>query len=317
MGIKALLKKNKMIVSLYEKYKERRLSKQRKKRISGKRFFVNRQKSLDKLCIILAGYKEFLYSSVFGRIIKYLPDDIDVCVITSGKRSDIVEKICEEQNWSYLSTKRNNVSLAQNIAISLHPNAEYIYKLDEDIFITENYFENMMRAYKHATGGDYAPGVIAPILPINGYGHMRILEKLNLIELYAEKFEKPKYLAGPSRQIENNSEVADFFWNGEYVPNIDELNKRFASEPISERPCAIRFSIGAIMFERSLWDEMNYFIVGKGNAMGLDEEYLCQYCMINSRPIMVSENIVVGHLSFGLQNNYMRDYYLKNEDKFR
>ncbi len=281
-----------------------------------KKTFIDRQKGSDKLCIILAGYKEFLYPKVFGRIIKYTPKDIDVCIVSSGKYSDTLADLCEKNNWSYLSTKKNNVSLVQNIAINLHPNAKYIFKLDEDIFITENYFENMIKAYEHSKAR-YNTGVIAPLIPINGYGHMRILSKYNLTDKYSAMFEKPVYAAGSDRQIESNPEVAKFFWgDGGFVPDIDEMNRQFQQNAQEERACPIRFSIGAIMFERSLWEEMNYFTVYSGVGMGCDEVDICTYCCIKSRPLLVSENIVVGHLSFGKQNKAMEEYFHIHKDRF-
>lgn len=88
--------------------------------------YINRSKACKKLCIVLAGYKPFLYEDVFGRIRKYAPDDIDICIITSGLYSKVIDDMCSENGWSYLSTKENNVALVQNLAIDLHKHAEYI-----------------------------------------------------------------------------------------------------------------------------------------------------------------------------------------------
>ena len=104
--------------------------------------------------------------------------------------------------------------LIQNLAIHLHPKADYIFKLDEDIFITEGYFENMLRAYHHAEEGDYIPGVLAPLIPINGYGNVRILEKMGLVDVYTVLFEKPKMCHGQDRLLESSPEAARFFWGG-------------------------------------------------------------------------------------------------------
>ena len=61
---------------------------------------------------------------------------------------------------------------------------------------------------------------------------------------------------------------------------------------------------------------MNYFDPGKGNGMGADEVQICGYAMINSKPIVVSENTCVGHLSFGKQNKTMESYFLEHKDRF-
>ena len=100
--------------------------------------FENRKKDKNKVCFILAGYKEFLYDVIFERILKFIPEDVEICLLSSGKYSQILSEIAEKNNWSYLSTKRNNVSLIQNVAITIFNKADYIYKLDEDILKTQN-----------------------------------------------------------------------------------------------------------------------------------------------------------------------------------
>lgn len=286
-------------------------------RMRGRYTFVNHSKGSDRLCIVLAGYKEYLYPSVLGRLKAFAPKDIDVCILTAGLNSSVIASWCEECGWSYLRTKRNNVSLIQNIAIQLHPSAQYIYKLDEDIFITENYFDKMLRAYHHAEVSDYIPGVVAPLIPINGYGHLRILKKLNLVKDYEELFGRPRCQRRDDYPVECNSKVALFFWgNDSKIPSIDEMNRDFETGRIEEYPCPIQFSIGAILFKRNLWQDMKMFPVSRVHNLGMDERSLSYFCCVSSRPIMVSENIVVGHLSFQAQNQSMKEYYLSNTDKF-
>ena len=128
--MKQFLKKFK----LYDKVKY--LVKDRKS-LTKKYIFENRMKSKEKICFILAGYKEFSYDIVFSRIKKFVPKDVEVCILSSGKYSEKLSKIASDNDWSYLSTEINNVSLVTNLAISLHPEADYIFKMDEDIFITK------------------------------------------------------------------------------------------------------------------------------------------------------------------------------------
>lgn len=314
MSIKTFLKNNKLTSRLYKKLKDRRFY---KKNIAVKHEFINRSGGKEKLCIVLAGYKEFLYDSVFGRIKAALTDDIDVCVISSGKFSDKLKDLCEKDGWSYLSTKRNNVCLAQNSAIYLHPKAKYIYKIDEDIFVCKDYFKKIFNAYEFSLNSEYRTGFIAPLININGYSHLCILEKLNLKQVYAEKFEQPLYAAGSDRMIESNPNVAKFMWGeGNIVPSIDEMDKLFGQEEIALSACPIRFSIGAIFFTRDEFDRMCYFRVGKGSDMGADEAQVCSYCVVESRAMLISENTVVGHLSFGPQNVEMKNFYFNNREKF-
>lgn len=318
MNIKLLLKNNPITRSLYGKLKSINDERKRNNQFKYTGHFENRSSNEEILCIVLAGYKEYLYGSVFERLKRFLSPHIDVCVVSSGKNSKKLAEICKNNKWSYLSTKENNVSLVQNVAINLHPKAKYIFKLDEDIFLTEGYFEKMLRAYKHSEQQFYKTGFLAPIIPLNGFTHYLVLDKLGLIEDYEKRFEKPIIMAGNQRMVQSSPDVAKYFWGEENkVPSIDILNDMFASDSVEECLCPIRFSIGAILFTREFWENMGYFHVDlSGNAMGMDETQICEYCMRVSRPIVVSKNVVVGHFSFGPQTNEMIDYYKEHMDRF-
>lgn len=305
-------------MKLYDILKKNYKKIESKIRLKGKYKFESRKKDYSKLCIIIAGYKPFLYDAVFGRIKKYIPGNIDVCIVSSGKYDNKLSKIAKENEWSYLSTERNCVSLAQNIVINLFEKAEYIYKLDEDIFVTEGYFEILLNTYIDCEKkGEYQVGFVAPTIPINGYGNMNILKRFNMIETYSEKFERPLYAAGRHRKIESDPEVAKFMWGkNKLLPSIDEMNNIMQRDEFSYNACPIRFSIGAILFKRKLWQDMGYFVVKRGNCMGLDEEQVCAFCVNSSRAMIISNNCVVGHLSFGSQNESMKEYFENNKKFF-
>ncbi len=282
--------------------------------------FENRSNNKDSLCIILAGYKEFLWDNIFDRIYRFSEDTIDICIVSSGLYSEKLSKIAEEYGWSYISTKRNSITQAQNTAIKLFPKANYIYKLDEDIFITKNFFKTLKNTYEYVQNeGEYDVGFVAPILPINGYSHVVLLKRLNLINYYDKHFEKVKYATGDHRMIENNPDVAKFMWGdgkNAMIPHIDDINEMLQNSPLSYSAVPIRFSIGAILFHRNLWENMKYFKVRLGIGLGLDERQICTYCMINSKAMIVSENSCVGHLGFQKQNEDMKNYYLNNPQRF-
>lgn len=289
-----------------------------KKCITKKIKFENRMKNKEKVCFVLAGYKPFLYEVIFKRLKKFVDDDIEVCILSSGKYSEELSKIAKQNDWSYLSQKRNNVALIQNTAIHLFQNAKYIYKLDEDIFITENYFKTLMKTMQECEkSGEYQLGFVAPTIPINGFGNLEILKRFNLVEVYTKKFEKPLYAAGRNRMVESNPEVAKFFWGYEkYLPNIDEMNAKVQADEFKYIACPIRFSIGAILFKRDFWKDMGMFDVLSGSGMGSDEDQICKHCMSKSKAIIVTKNSIVGHLSFGKQNKIMENYFNDNKEIF-
>lgn len=307
------IKKIKFVMNLYRFIKEGKLPP-----FTKPSFFLNNSNNAETACFILAGYKEFTWEIVFKRIKLFCPKNIDVCIVSSGVYSNVLKKYAEANNWSYVSIKRNCVTLALNSAINLFKNAKKIFKLDEDIFITEGFFEELPIALEEAKK-DYNPAFAAPLIPINGYGYRKILEILNLQDYYFHRYEYPKISAGTFMEIEKNPEVAKFFWGKtNEVPKIDELNKIVKSRDsqIKYSICPIRFSIGAIFLERELLEKYNYLPVKRGNCMGLDEEFLCNLSTTDSKVIVVSERQVIGHLSFGNQNSYMKDYYICNKDKF-
>lgn len=316
--IKIALRQSSLTKELYKKMRAYRDNRVYKKRLSGKFSFDNRSKNQEKLCIILAGYKEAVWDDVFGRLEKFLPDDIDFCVITSGKVNDRLRELCRKNNWSYISTKRNCVTLAQNIAIEQFKSAKYIYKLDEDIFVTKKFFETLYETYERVEKDTYFKiGFVAPLIPINGYAHVRVLEKFGVKDDYIRRFGPPACSGDLGQKITLDPEIAKFFWGaGGVFPKIDEANDFCLNSEFDYTICPVRFSIGAIMFPRSTWEDMKGFEVESGNCLGLDETQLCSFCMLNSRVIIVSENSLVGHLGYGPQNKEMITYYSENRNMF-
>ncbi|RHP47295.1 hypothetical protein [Clostridium sp. AF32-12BH] len=318
--IKTCLRESFLTKELYQKLKQIRDEKRYRLATQVEHTFIDRSKHRKDLCIIIAGYKPYLYQDVFERLVRFMPEDMDVCIASSGVFSAELERIASKQGWSYLSTKRNCVTLLQNVAILKHPEAEYIYKIDEDIFVTEHCFEQMKETFlKVERDGLYDVGFVAPLLPINGYCHLRILDKLNLKQEYATKFERPIYASYSTRMIEKSPEVAKFFWGeGGYIPSIDELARCFGKESFSYSACPVRFSIGFILMRREFWESMGMWkVFAESPCMGVDEEQICSECIIRSKAMIVAENAVAGHLSFGQQNVAMKQYYEEHRDRFR
>lgn len=281
--------------------------------------FIDRSKGYNKLLIVLAGYKHFLYDVFFDRLESYLDKDIDVCILTSGKWDDVTAEICEKNGWSYLSSVRNNVSLIQNVAIKNHPNAEYIFKLDEDILLTEGFFGKLFDAYSFAENGEYEPAFMAPLIPINYYGFVPIVKRLHLENEFTHRFAELKYKPKEILidVIQKNTDFAKFMWGeGAFVPSIDELNNIFSKNDSTSYPCTVRFNTGAILFNRKTWYRMGYFKVDSTTGMGDDEKQINEFGIANSQPLLVTHNTVVGHFSFGPQNNEMKNYFLENKNVF-
>ena len=290
-------------------------------RLPDENIFVDRRKNSNILLMILAGYKSFCYEDVFARVKAFTPKSFDICITSSGLFDETLNQIAAENDWSYLSTAQNNIPLAMNATIMLHEKAEFIFKMDEDIFVTAGTFETLLKTYDHVLRyGHYNVGFIAPIIPINSFCHILLLEKLGLLETYEKTFEKTVYDVRVSRMLYSNPDVAKFFWGeGGFVPPIDTMNAAFRIQKMSYSICSVRFSIGFILFSRALWRLMDGWQLPPPDSYGpgLDERQLCQFCALNSFGMIVSENAVVGHLSFRQQNAAMKEYYLTHREKFR
>lgn len=144
---------------------------------NGSHTFIDRSKGSDRLLVVLAGYKSFLWSLTLNRIAKFVPSDVDICILSSGLYSEPLAQMAAEHGWSYLYTKANKVSLVQNLAIAKHTKAQWIYKLDEDVFISENFCEKLLEGYLYVKKeGLYNPGFCAPYLTLTAIHTLAFLE---------------------------------------------------------------------------------------------------------------------------------------------
>lgn len=283
--------------------------------------FINRSKCNRKLLVVLSGYKEFVWDSVFGRLEAYLPIDFDVCIVTSGKEDETMKNMCVKNQWSFLSTEINNVSLVTNLAISLHPDAEFIYKMDEDIFITEGTFDEMMNTYdKVERESDYEVGFVTPIIPVNGYGYARILDILSIRNEWENRFGEMKITDCYKHHmtIHDDPSAAEFLWGKDntVMKSIDDIQHMLMQRKFSYSICPVRYSIGLILFSKNNWLRMGMFPVKSYENMGSDEKRICEFCMMEGRAMVVSENCIVGHLSYGPQHAVMEKYYYSNKEMF-
>lgn len=321
MKIFNTLEKNKYVQKYGRKILDARANSLKKKAVKGKYRFTNRQKESNKLCLILTGYSENIWKDVLDRMVAYIPKDIDVCLLSSGIYCDYLEKDAKKNGWSYLSTKDNNVATIQNIAINLFSKAEFIYKVDGDIFLTKDTFKNLDRTYKYVSEKErYDVGFVSTLLNVNGCGYIKILEEFNLLEDYDKKFERAKYICGSFNEaILIDGDAALYMWGKDKkeLSNIDEVSKVFEHKPFSYSFCIIRYSIGLILFTRQVWEEMGRFKVYLGSGMGKEEEQFCKFCVMNCKAMVIAENSVVGHFAYGKQRSKMNEYYAKNRHLFK
>ncbi|KAF0996460.1 hypothetical protein [Geobacillus sp. TFV-3] len=277
--------------------------------------FVDRRKNSDQLLIVLAGYKPYLWPFTLERIARHAPSNLDICLVSSGLYSEELANWAEHHHWSYLSTMINEVSLAQNLAIAEHPEAEWIYKLDEDIFITDQYFEHLRSGYEHIEEeGLFNPGFVAPIINVNGYTYIEFLKSMGLDQKYKQIFGELRYAANGIK-CHSDPEAAQWIW--QHSLPLDEAARKIASQAFHYSTVPHRFSIGAILLKREYWEKIGGFKIGtKEGILGGDEEDLCRKCMEHSRVMCVVHNVFCGHFSFFLQEESMKRFLERHKELF-
>ncbi|MDQ7997143.1 MAG: hypothetical protein AAGC76_14990 [Luteibacter sp.] len=257
---------------------------------------------------VLAGYKPALWPLTLARIRRFAPANAEVCVTTAGKHVPELAALCEQNGWTYLTTAANKTGLALNKVIEAHPAATRWFKLDEDIFVAEGFFEDMIAGYDALMReGSYRPGYCSPMLNVNGISYAGFLERLDATTAYHEAFGELRQAAG-AVHAHYDPKAAEWLWR-QTLP-LDEVAQRIRGGSGGAlqhaRLIGTRFSIGAIYFERNFWEEIGGFSsTWRQGILGVDETGLCEGCMLTSRPMFYLTNVLAGHFSFYPQEKAM------------
>jgi hypothetical protein len=271
---------------------------------AGEHRFVDRSTGAEQLLLVVAGYKPYLWPHTLPRLRRYVPEEIDVCVVVPGVHSPELEALAAEAGWSYLQTTENALALAQNLAIAHHPRAEWLHKVDEDILIAEGHFERMLDGYRRVVAdGRVLPGFCAPTLNVNGFSYRLFLEALGLEQAYLERFGELRQAAAGVR-AHYDGDAALWLWR--HSLPLDAVAREIAGRPFGYSTVPVRFSIGAILLSRKLWQEIGGFRVAPRGGLGVEEKDLCSECLLLSRPAVVLHDVFAGHFSFGPQDDVMR-----------
>jgi len=266
---------------------------------------INRASGRTTLVTMLIGYKPALWEPVVRGLLQALPADCDVCLISPGKFEPGVEAIAERHGWSYLSTSTNDVSLAQNIGIQLHPQAELIVKVDEDMFLLPDTLTGTIEFFRATQrAGVIDPGFASPMIPINGVCYRPLLQLLGKLDEYESLFGTAK-LSTSGIPVQTSPEAARWIWQA--TAPIGETVQKLRAAALEPILAPIQFSIGAIVFERKFWNEFGFFPVYRHklmmghNTLGCDERHICKATIEWFKPGIVCPTTLAGHFSFGPQ----------------
>lgn len=276
--------------------------------------FYDRSRGKKNLCYILAGYEEELWESTLERILCFQSEEFDYCIVSSGRYDENLKQLAKREGWSYLYSETNQVCVLQNIVIELHPLAEYIIKMDEDMFIGAGFFEDMLNSYHRIERtGEYRIGFMVPVIPLNCCGYVTYLDKISKTAQFEAQFGK----AYRSRfsAVYDLVEAAEFLWDT--MEDFDSMAEYFTKYRGRTEILGCYFNIGCIMFSRKRWLLMGKWPENAGSTgMGEDEVYIYKDNMEKDMPIYEAQDILVGHFAFGGQKQRMRQYYMSHRDKF-
>lgn len=290
-------------ISALKKIKRRAVAYEKERWRYGSKYVIEGEKANKKyLLYVLAGYKEYLWGDVFSRIKDFQIDDLEVCIASSGKYCNELSRICKENGWIYVSTKLNNMCVLTNIILREFNRAEYYFKLDEDIYIPENYFTDMINGYEQIEKKEtnYKIGYVCPLLPLGSYSMREYLIEKNEIIDFEKKFGH-LYFGGPqvNSSFRENKGIDQFVWN--VIKVFDNEAMRIRNKGFSYTLCPIRTGIAAIMFKREFWDQIGSLKRPKGVGWGEqgDEAQLTAFCACNYLVNFRVDNVMVGHFAFG------------------
>jgi len=287
---------------------KRRLRKSRN--FHGRCSFLDHKKDSSRLLLVVAGHKPRLWPLIFPRIERFAPRDWDVCFCCPGANPQALRDLAAKRGWSFLSTRKNQLALAQNLAIQAHRHAQTIIKMDEDIFLADGTLEGLVGALAHTeSSGPFFPGVMAPLLNVNGYSSRTLLQKLGHLAEFESRF-------GPCKQScldtppWRDPAAAQFLW--EILLPFDESARKLTADTPGFSACPHRFSIGCFAIRRAFWEAMQGFTVAPPGDLGVEEIDLAAFCTVSSRPIVVAHHLLVGHAGFGHQMAVMEPWLIEN-----
>ena len=294
------------------------LSRMRRKRRFAKTWqFVDRQSGTDSLILLVAGFQEHYWDILMANInqANHGQRDVCVCIPLGGGKEKRLYEIAGRYGWSVLRIKDDLLSQAENTAIRLHPNANIIHKLDEDIVINDFYFDDMEAAFEHRDESEYCPGFLAPVININlatTDDYLKIIGKYDDFYLRFGKHHRGSLF------FHRSIEVAEYLTKTLFC--YGKVHALFDLARLEKRTyiaCPVRFSIGAVLFTRQYWEELGYFAVGFRSVGRAEEEtQMCSYNVDNYKPTVCVGNVVVGHLGYFTQKETCRRIFLDNSHLF-
>jgi hypothetical protein len=148
--------------------------------------------------------------------------------------------------------------------------------------------------------------IISPLINLNACCTEIFLKSNNILQEFENEFGKLKI--GMEEPIHKDPNIATWIWE-KSIPFTDVANKIAKINKGKIATCTYRLSIGAILFTRNFWKEIGYFTVAEIGSMGAEEEQVNAYCTNKMYSIIISEDILAGHLGFFNQKDACEIFY--------
>ena len=279
--------------------------------------FINRQRGTKSLIIIIAGFQPYYWTTLLSNVHKAnsAKRDVCICIPLGGSESSKLYQIAEQHNWSLLHLKHDLLAQAQNTAIRLHEHAQFIHKLDEDIVISNHYFDDMEKAFAHQDESEWEPGFLSPTININLATTDDYLKAIGKYEEFYSIFKKEHRA---SLYYHRSPEVGEYLTRsllaqGKVSYLLDSCRQQareFLAAPV-------RLSVGCVLFTRDYWERLGHFSVGIQDAeTAKEEEQMCSYNVLYWVPAVYVSNILVGHLGYYTQKEACKAIFLKHKQEF-
>ncbi len=281
--------------------------------------FVDCRCGHENLLMVVAGFQPYYWDDVLLRVKenqKLFDEKLDVCICVpnGGGDSTALKNKCVENGWSFFHIDTNQLAKAQNIAILLHPEARWIYKIDEDIILPRDYFGRMKREYPLAEEHTRRNiGFLAPVLNINFCGTEVFFNTLDLVDGFEKEFGRLIY--GWNEAPFYSGEAGRWIW--EHSIPFDRVAKTFETgNALKYHFCDLRFSVGAFLCERTFWIDLGGFTVAPEGILGVEEIQMNEKCINAAMSMVIAESIFAGHMGYGSQKDAIREFYEEHRTDF-
>lgn len=276
--------------------------------------FDDRFNSASKLVVLLAGKKKYLWDLVFKRLNEFLEYNAHVVVVNpGGLNSEDLRRISKNYGWSYLETKSRRLATGINMAIDYYKDSiEWIYKMDDDVFITQRIFEKLLKAYQMAKeSSPYYPAVALPVFNVNEATYLYFIRTLGIEQEFKKRFNAE--LKFGNHLVWKNPEVAVWLWEHSLpIDHVADIFNRNAPFDI----CNMRISIGLMLIHLETWLNMQGFESCTSGSIGSDEEGLANYISNNMLGWVIATNAFAGHFSYYSQEDTMKKFFEKRKKEF-